>query len=255
MGKINFFKYGSGIGLILLILFGCSPEATITPMPPVPSTSIANDTAIVTTVPTTQVEFAQAFAGPILAVIAEYPPNFEDDFTIDTGWIYFASPCSFDIEDGLLRVQLGTESCAFTNEALTRKDFVFQFDSRMTAGDAMSMIQVNYHHITSGGGIYQLTMNSLTQDWLVTIFKEVANAQIAQGTGLVSPMGEYTQVQIIARGSRSAIYINGTPAAYFEDPEFNTSGRTWFSCASYAETICEFDNIKLWELASIPGLP
>ena len=254
MNPRHTFLLFCGLCLALPHLAGCSPQAESTSTPSVPALE-AVTTETLTGNPdasSPMEEQAQSFGGPILSGIVGVPPDFEDDFTGDTGWTYFASPCPFGSEAEMLHLQLGSTSCAFTNDALSRKDFVLQFDSRMQVGDDMSLIQVNYHHKPTGGSIYQLAMSSTVQSWSVIIYKELANVQVAQGTSLLSPLGEFTHVQIIARGSQSAIYINGTPAAYFEDPEFDEVGRTWFSCTSYYETVCDFDNIQLWELAKVP---
>lgn len=262
------------IGVTLLLILGCSLQGVLTPTPilptatPIPPTSIpststsipSTSTPIPPTVPpasptatNVQVEQARAFADPILTVIAIYPPHFEDDFSTDKGWTPWGAQRPFGVEDGVMRVQLDVANCAFTSQALTRKDFVLQFDARLVVGDMMSAMNVNFHHATTY--FYQLSMKSKPQTWDSTVFKPNVTSQIAQGTGLVSPIGEITQVLIIARGPQSAIYINGTPAVYFEDADFDTSGATWFSCESYSQTICEFDNIKLWELVKVPGLP
>ena len=64
-----------------------------------------------------------------------------------------------------------------------------------------------------------------------------------------------TRVMIVARGARAAVYLNDTPVAYFEDADFDTSGGTGLFCQSLGQVVCEFDNVKLWRLESVPGLP
>ncbi|MEK7328935.1 MAG: hypothetical protein AAB217_27130 [Chloroflexota bacterium] len=53
----------------------------------------------------------------------------------------------------------------------------------------------------------------------------------------------------------AAVYLNGTPVAYFEDADFDTSGNTMLGCQSLGQAVCEFDNVKFWNLANVPGLP
>jgi hypothetical protein len=83
--------------------------------------------------------------------------------------------------------------------------------------------------------------------------------ELAGGSDNLSPPGETTHVTIIARGRRAAIYLNGTPTAYFDDLDFDTQGKqnkNFFMCgAESSQTICEFDNIKFWNLGYIQNLP
>ena len=60
------------------------------------------------------------------------------------------------------------------------------------------------------------------------------------------------QRSIVARGSRTAIYFNGMPIAYIEDDNFDTSGKTLLMCASTSQTVCEFDNVKFWDISDLP---
>jgi len=71
----------------------------------------------------------------------------------------------------------------------------------------------------------------------------------------VSPFGITTNIMIVARGPRAAIYLNDMPVAYLEDADFDTSGGTGLFCQSLGQGVCEFDNVKFWNLNNVPGLP
>ncbi len=67
-----------------------------------------------------------------------------------------------------------------------------------------------------------------------------------------------TLLMIVARGTQGAVYLNGIPAAYFNDPDFDVKGYTFLFCEARdpdRRGVCEFDNVKLWDLANVSGLP
>lgn len=44
------------------------------------------------------------------------------------------------------------------------------------------------------------------------------------------------------------------PVAYLDDLDFDTSGGTGLFCNSLGQAACEFDTVKFWNLANVPGL-
>ena len=199
---------------------------------------------------------ARAFAEPILKAIANRKPDFADDFsTAGKGWGIEGEPKEGSaIQGGVARLRVSDGSASLGNEALNRKDFVLQVDARVAEGDKATQLIVNFHNLSSEYWFY-LTFNSTSGAWNVN--KRLAGQQptLASGQGNVSSFGESTRVMIVARGPQAAIYLNGIPAAYFEDAGFDTSGGTGLFCQSPGQAVCEFDNVKFWNLANVPGLP
>jgi Tol biopolymer transport system component len=203
-------------------------------------------------VPITMAEQARAFAEPILAAIADRKPDFADDFsTADKGWSASGDQKEgFAIQDGVARLRVSEGSTFFSNNALSRRDFVLQFDARQVEGDLSSMWQARFH------GPYRVEVTSKDR-------KLVVDYDVPDGHSLfdssnvpaISPLGEATRVTIVARGTRCAIYLNDTPVVYFEEPDFYTASGTLFFCDSNSPAVCEFDNVKLWNLDNVPGLP
>jgi WD40 repeat protein len=211
-----------------------------------------------TSTPVSMAEQARAFAGPILQAIANRKPDFEDDFsTADKDWKTGFGLQSRDgtlaIEDGVARMRLGNADAYFANMVLNQKDFVLQVEARLAAGDAASQMAVAFHVLTPDYG-YKVTLNSKLRAW--SFDKAWGEfSQPAKGSGDVSPVGEATRIVIVARGPHVAIYLNGAPVAYLDDADFDTSGQTLLICTSTSQSICEFDNVKLWRLDNVPGLP
>jgi hypothetical protein len=113
---------------------------------------------------------------------------------------------------------------------------------------------VNFHGLSSEYWFY-VVVHSTGNTWLVDKHVPGDQRNLANGSGNVSPFGETTRITIVARGPRAAIYLNDTPAAYFEDADFDTSGGTGLFCQSVGQAVCEFDNVKFWNLNNAPGLP
>ena len=99
-------------------------------------------------------------------------------------------------------------------------------------------------------------MRSGAQSW--RLYKRVLDqsSTIAEGTGEVNPIGEVTRFRAIVRGDQAVIYMDGQPIVYLNDPDLGLlAGAITFHCLSSSEGVCEFDNVKFWNLASVSSLP
>jgi hypothetical protein len=212
---------------------------------------------VATATPGSMAEQARAFAEPILQAIADRKPNFEDDFsTAGKGWVggNLEQNELAVVQNGVARLEVKEKDVSFGNEALNRKDFVLQLDARVAEGDKATQLIVNFHGLSSEYWFY-VVVHSAGNTWLVDKHVPGDQRNLANGSGDVSPFGETTRIIIVARGPRAAIYLNGTPAAYFEDADFDTSGGTGLFCQSLGQAVCEFDNVKFWNLNNVSGLP
>jgi hypothetical protein len=259
MKRKDLLKHVWRIGLTLLLLFGCSPQTALTPTSIPPTPTLIPTTVPPASPPTTsiQVEQARAFAEPILQAIANRKPDFADDFsTADKGWGggNLEQNELVVVQNGVARLEVEEKDVSFGNQALNRKDFVLQVEARVAEGDNATQLIVNFHNLSSEYWFY-LDIDSAGSIWRVD--KRLAGQQtnLASGQGNVSPFGEPTRIIVVARGPRAAVYLNGTPVAYFEDADFDTSGSTMLFCESLRQSVCEFDNVEFWELAKVPGLP
>ena len=72
---------------------------------------------------------------------------------------------------------------------------------------------------------------------------------------VVSPIGEMTHVVIVARGPQLALYLESVPVAYVRDQVLDVPHDTWFNGEGQPDQVCEFDNVKAWNLDNVPGLP
>jgi len=235
------------------------PAATstiFTAMPEIPGTTPTMDP---------NPERARAFGDPILAAVAKVKPYFEDDFsTVNPVWgLGGQNGYTSAIVDGVARIQInqggGSNSISeFTY--MVKRDFVLQMDARLVSGDTTSKIMVTFHtHPETQQLVLELypAMQhwDISSSWLGLMQHGASDA--------ISPIGGTTQITIVVRDARFAMYLNKTPISYVDDKNINfgltsdsdNSRRIFIHCQSDAQAVCEYDNIKYWNLATIPGLP
>lgn len=206
-----------------------------------------------------QSERARTFAGPILTLVAQRKPDFEEDFKkINPDWMMKVTGdlSAYAIEEGVARFWVNQDNSSMSNEkAFTGKDFVLQLDTRLVSGDTTSWIGIDIHAGPSMHGFYT-SLHPAAQEWFSSGRWGGDNYNYASGTDkALIPGGKPVQITIIVRGSRYALYLDQTPMSFFEDSNLDNPGATYFHCESVSPAVCEFDNVKYWNLANIPGLP
>lgn len=208
---------------------------------------------------------AQAFAEPILQALVIRPPDFTDDFsTSNNGWQatggFGAQIGKLEIRDGVMRFSniVGQWGAELPNSLIgSNKDFVIKFDARLVSGDRSTQQKFSFHNFMIGnqGYGYDVSLFSNDQIWVFNELQPQTGLQaIATGTDTVSSAGQATQVLLIVRGDQAAIYLNGQPVAYYQNNLLDNAGTTVFICSANAESTCEFDNVKFWDLKDVPGL-
>ncbi|MEW6232010.1 MAG: protein kinase [Chloroflexota bacterium] len=197
---------------------------------------------------------ARAFAEPILAAIANRPPDFEDDFsTADKGWKWDAGMGSqVKIADGVERV---SGDLLQGHNQLWGKNFVFEVQVRLLANRGW----IDPFFRDSNGRRYVFVVDGKSNSWQVLKIDEKKGLKqaISGGRDNLLPPGKANRITIIARESRFAVYLNGKPTAYFEDANFLEAGGLMLHLGVSPEEPAEgeFDNVKFWNLDKMPGLP
>lgn len=203
---------------------------------------------------------AHSFAEPILAAVSGAPTDFEDGFsTSDNGWTFdvgagVATPQgTMEIQDGVMRISNLVGQIIINGGAWTHsKDFVLEIDTRVAQGD-LSTIQKFFFHL-AGSNYFNIHLGSRDQSWQYIKGTNAGGGTLDRGTG-GSPIGETTRYKLVVRGSEAVIYLNDDAILYLNDSDLDNSGMITFGCLTSIEAICEFDNVKFWDLANIPDLP
>ena len=262
------------IGLVIIAALGGGPgnspaptdatQPALVPAPPsTPSrTPSPTRTRVPTPSPTPQPAWIADFAEPILAAIADRPPDFEDDFSVQNrGWVWYAPQQpglevrTLVAEDEVARIQGGFIQHSRVDN-LTARDFVLEVDARVPEYEGDGNVEV-WFHFDHPSQNYIVSANLGRRDWSVQSIRPTSPSRqvhdSASGSASLSPLGESTRITIVVRSPGWAVYFNGAPTAYLVDPNLATPmGNVHFDCGSPE---CEFDNVKVWNLDNVPDLP
>ena len=195
-----------------------------------------------------QAEQTQAFAEPILAAIADRPPDFEDDFsTGNQGWVT-DNNCG-QIAAGRLRTNILTAeqtTCGVHNPILGITNFVFEIDLTQLSTEIQGSAGVQWRHTPDG--LYGVYVDVPGRRWVLQV--EHLPGATQEWSGPASG-----RIRVIARGSQFAVYINDTPVFYLRDDLYPNGEIDFSLSAGTGPLTVEFDNVKLWNLDNVPGLP
>jgi len=230
-------------------LVGVPPEATAAPTP----------------APGSPAEQARAFAEPILAAVADRPPDYEDDFSDPgSGWPIGSSDRGdkWGYEDGayfILAAQSDEQVGARPDSAPWFSDFVLQVDAQFVSGEWGSWsvcfrdlpgtleqpVNAGYNLNFLPDGSFNLHSNvgGVMTD---LVGYPVYAATFEQGFGT-------NHLTIIAQGPRIAVYVNGEPLWFVYD-ESSSRGMIIPGVGNSADTPLQvhFDNLKVWDISDLP---
>jgi len=211
------------------------------------------------------------FAEPILAAIEGHEPDFQDDFSTDTGRWASNGP-SYTIEDGTLRFNdlqcddyrtgHGTK---LRNYYLKKPNYVLQVEiSPLAAGRVYVLTNITRPAYSGPeaeeySGIYlgPASWGTCRQD-VCTEFPKLWQEN------------QKVQVTLIVQGSQAGFYLDGNPVDYFNDPELvqapRNVGGSYVSVEFLLINHCDiekywevsltsFDNVKFWDLDAIDLKP
>lgn len=223
----------------------------------------------------------RAFAEPILAAIADRPPDFEDDFSdpasdwprgliVDpSGWeegehgyvdgeYYVIAPAAE------LRPKEPEEpvTCAsgFLINHRSFSDLVLEVEGRYVTvqnGNWHVNFRQWYDPATDVDGKYEVRV---LQEGAVELGRYATDEGLilmAQLQGLPALSGpETNRLQIVAVGPQIALYVNGAPALYINDPGYTER----FKAGRIKLLVCHkgvtplrvhYDNLKVWDISDL----
>lgn len=225
-----------------------TPQATVTPRPTYTSTPLP--------------EWVVNFTEPILKVIAERPPTYEDDFNNPpSGWTvgevantngtgelgyldgqYFARANPSDAKE---------YSCVTgqTNRLESLSDFVVEYDAKFVLGGSG-----NY---SFQYGVYALGGNYQDGIYFVKCNRDSCPGFAEHRDSSLSLDTAWKHFQLFVRGPRLAVYLDGLPVLYAEDQNYSKKDSQGF----FSFTLCDFgntpmesnwDNLKIWDISDLP---
>jgi hypothetical protein len=256
------------IGIVIIIMqisgafSGIIPsnqDFTKTPFPPtkeqLQKTNTPQATATATTVPTPTVtplpDWATEFSEPILSVVNEREPNFQDDFTTKkTDW-YLTSypsscPSSAKIEEGKLILYNKAGCFVFAYLAnVPLRNWVFTAD--VWLGTDINF-QIGYnHHLQIQDAGYHWSLYNCKKECIIT----------KEGNFPPPANGQPLHLTFVSLGDQNAIYFNDNPAIYYYDYQSPTTEIMYMSSNwenKDSAIPVEIDNFKVWDLDKIENL-
>lgn len=265
---------------------------TITPFPSPTSTPTAFLSP--TLAPTPFPAWVMDFSDPILVALVNRKPDFQDDFSpiciyksvrlktcptldgqfdlqdgvsvLNQGWFYIdpyssKRPFYANIQNGNLFVKLpmgkvNKDSWVY-NPKLNRRNFVLNFDFQFDETQPADIVRFQFAQTANQSVALDLYKNKtwtfhwgLQDDW-----------KSRSGTFDYFPPG-YINIAIIMRGMECAVYFNNVPFDYFSDCRSGPMVRSVPWAVSFHvladpghDAAMVLDNVKLWDLDKIYGLP
>jgi len=248
---------------------------TITAIPTRMATSTTRPTATMTPIPTWITEYAD----PILKVIANRSPTYQDDFSNPhSGWFNGLLSFPSDHSEGGCKLEgdkrywhgeylISAESATSTDPVMCTgnydynigsfADFVVEFDVRIISGDAGEW-QFYFHGNNYKG--YSLVFPRKGNINLLKFGPDTECCSSIKETRLVAsikPIEQWNHFQLIVRTSKIAIYINGTPFLYAEDNNSTKeyiNGYFGLDVFNYGKVPMEtrWDNFRVWNITNLP---
>ncbi|MBN1310128.1 MAG: serine/threonine protein kinase [Anaerolineae bacterium] len=212
---------------------------------------------------------AEAFAGPILAAIADREPNYEDDF--ENPYTRWETDIRNGTEGGYVDGEYFARCPEQTCCGLSDNDMMPEFWD--------FVLEVDGHLATPGQeggwgiGFRELVMSkNVDGSYGVDIYQD-RRLQFVHAGGIPSStivLGKYqgdlllgdanaNHIQLIAKGYEFAIYVNGTPVIYARDengyPQQDTPYYYRISlgaCGNGKEQIeAHWDNLRVWDISDL----
>ncbi len=242
-----------------------SPTVTNTPIPS--ATPSTRPTRTATPVPAWVTDFAE----PILAAIADAPPDYEEDFS-QAGPLWYLEKgenCpdnGCNLSDGALSVIAlpGNSHDGWAEQPLGScclgfKTFVMQVEvdlSELTGENAASIWYVS--------NIYEDDRFTTKFHLNFELKKDLSWITWINPPGVLNDSGQLPGstpqpilFTLISRNSMLAVYLNDVPVTFMENagrqyqPNFELCA--WSAGTTAADV--KFDNAKVWNLENIPSLP
>jgi hypothetical protein len=251
LGAISILLWTQRANIPVLSSLFVSPTPTFTStLPPtltptITSTRTPRPTATATPLPAWVTDFAQ----PILAAIADRPPEYQNEFTLAYGWPFDGG--EIKISDGVLAITVEQEGMAgeWTTPGMNMQNFVLRVEADLSGLRGEDTAEIRW---------FKNYLLEIKDDgrWFISFWGNNVRYDLDSGQHQVENPQKVT-ITLISKGSRIVLYLDETPVSSVEhDGERISSSfglRAWTGGATTA--IVRFDNLQVWNLNKVPNLP
>jgi serine/threonine protein kinase len=245
-------------------------EPTVTVAAQIAATAVTQPSPTIlptstTAVPTDNpVEQARAFADPILAAIANRPPDYADDFSdSSSGWPSgsLTNGSEWGYEDGAYVIVASyPQGCCVSvqsNSVPFFSDFVMELDTRYASEESGAWTVLFREQHGPNVTFPDHFGFSVFHDGSYRIWKNINQTGINLKETIFTPAFMPDQVgnhlTIVAHGSQFAFFLNDEPL-WFIDDESLLEGRFSLSAEGWDEDSplrVQFDNLEIWDISNM----
>jgi len=222
-------------------------DVTVATIPPTPTSDAA--------------DYARAFAEPILAAIANRPPDYEDDFSNPgSGWYTHQDERgAIGYTDGKYFVRSTLVDNAFGDwGGPVFSDFVLEVEAQFVSGEEGNWFivlrdwrepnppQPGFYHI--GRYLHEDSLFFSTHKGA-----QDTNSFFQRVPHIVKPDDKVTRVMAIFKGNQLAFYANGRPVGLVTDDTYSR-GAIGLAAGTARDDIpleVHFDNLKVWDISDL----
>jgi tetratricopeptide (TPR) repeat protein len=203
----------------------------------------------------TQLSWVTSFAEPILKEIQGHNPDFEDDFsTLKPEW--GGDSTGEEVSPGVVIAPdygvmgLINNQAEVQGDHLASPDFAIQYDFQVQPNDPQDII-TRFSFRQQGNSFISFELNLYAASWSILTEK----SEIQKGSLLGFDPTQIHTLLVIAQGVRFAIYLDGSPLAYFVDAQHPLGINVITAeCSSSSEFKLMIHSMKFWKLApAAPG--
>lgn len=191
-----------------------------------------------------------AFADPILARIANHPPDFEDDFSTGSGRYmrWSAMTSGWTVADGVFRAAV-TDGWIDAGGSLIGTDFVLRFKFRPVAVNDSSWLGLLFR--AAGDDHYTFGLGLEGGVWDISREKS-GTTTLAEGGADMIQVLSWTEVLLVAEGDQMALLVNDQPMAYVRDSAVRGDWSSLRVESTRGTTQLEIDDVRFWRLDEGP---
>lgn len=203
------------------------------------------------------------FADPILAAVVNRKPDFQDDFSLNRGWLNVRSgvvqPRYAEIQDGMLFLKLPerTRDSILYHPKLNRRNFLLTLDLIFDHDQPDDTVRFQFDRSPGQSVALDLANN---RNWKFHWGLQ-DNWQFMAGIYEHFPP-DHIPVTIIMRDTQCAVYLNNDPLMYLSNCRASPTFESHVWAVSFRllrdngrAVAVNFDNLKLWDLDKTSGLP
>jgi hypothetical protein len=219
-----------------------SPSPTPAPSPsptPAPSPS-----------PTPYPEWVTDFAEPILNIIAEHPPDFEDDFMTpvqEPGYLVIngqdADESEYITDDGKLELE-GKFDMTLGSQQFNAHDFALQYETELYNTENLAEMGID---IGDGKLVFHINPNS--GYWGIKFTGHGLGVPDIDTGRIEDDIGTFVEILLLAKADRIAVYLNDEPLTFVQVLWDVENDINQIIISSYGEQFhAAIDNVKFWNL-------